>query len=194
MKLYNKTRCPDSMLWSVLLRAARACGKVRSSSVVVFVTQGSAGRCSGKAYECIWVRPRKGGRRINTDGGYFEIVLPGHGPHAKTCWTRPDGLAWAETFYYIAVHEWGHIRDYQAGGSRILAWDRPQSGRRRASHDDRPEERRANRYCAEAAERVASGRAAAPDDAILGLAVWIEEQLLGENKMKSILKVQGEDR
>jgi len=180
MKLYNKTRCPAVLLQAVLLRAARSVGKVRTTGVVVKVTA-SRHACRGVAYEassvCEWhLRKRRVGRRrgddgegrgIKTDGGYIHLSLPLH---------RQDALEASESFFRVAAHEWGHVRDYQHGGRRTMAFSCAGGGARRLRHDDRPEERRANRYVAEAVERIHAGRVLAPDDDILALALWLDEQ------------------
>jgi len=88
--------------------------------------------------------------RISTDGGAFKISLPvipaschKDGRTGPMCY---NGLRIAENFMYVARHEWGHIRDYQDGGRYRLAWSRPKAGGRRAIHDRRPEEWRAENY------------------------------------------------
>lgn len=187
MKLYNKTRCPNALVESILLRAGKACGKVRTTGVIVIVTRATTGRVRGLAHEASGVyefalrrfkQRHKAkitrGRCINTDGGYFSISLPLLSPNARTHWVT-DALHRAEQFFCVAVHEWGHIRDYQAGGSWKLPWAVTRQGHRRENHDDRPEERRANRYAREAESRIKSGTVQSPDDAILDLALWLEE-------------------
>jgi len=90
-------------------------------------------------------------RKIHTDGGAFKISLP---VIPASCHKKGrvgpmyyDGLHIAENFMYVARHEWGHIRDYQNGGRYSLSWSRPKPGQtRRAIHDRRPEEWRAENY------------------------------------------------
>jgi hypothetical protein len=111
------------------------------------------------------------GRCIDTDGGYFTITLP------QVLHCDPslfDPLKRAENFFQTAVHEWGHIRDYQNGGTWRLPWARKRAGNRRANWGDRPEERRAIRYTTEANERIEKGFVQSPDNAILDLALWLE--------------------
>ena len=189
MKLYNKTRCPTEFLHRVPLRAARAVGGVRTAGVVVKITT-SRCTCGGVAYEttyvCDWHLRKPGargcrdsrseGRNIKTDGGYIHLSLPTE---------RRDSLQAAETFFRVAAHEWGHIRDYQHGGTTLMAFSRARAGGRRPRHGDRPEERRANRYAAEALKRIETGRVQAPDDEILALALWLDEQAVTRRRTEA---------
>jgi hypothetical protein len=190
VKLYNKTQCPDEIVENLLVRAGRACGKVRTTGVIVIVTAGRTGQVKGMAHECTGVyefklrrmkQTRKNGKRvrgrcINTDGGYFAITLPQILP---TIVGQTDPLARAENFFQVAIHEWGHIRDYQQGGASLMPWAKRVGGTiflrgRRQKWEDRPEEKRAIRYTTEANEKIAAGIVQPPDDAILALAVWLE--------------------
>lgn len=198
MKLYNQSHCPDAILSPLLTRAARLAG-ARSARVIVRVTQGRSGRTTGKAHECsglyeftlrrfagnrkreqpVWSKRRPGkhrrGRCINTDCGYIEIVVPAIAVNTRTIWTT-DPLHRAEGMFAVMIHEWGHIRDYQAGGRLRLEFARKGHNGRRGPHDARPEEKRANRYVAEAKEKLAAGTVQSADDDILALAVWLDAQ------------------
>lgn len=180
MKLYNKTKCPDSILKPLLIAAGKSVG-ARTTSVVVKVTQTHLQRrmSSGTACRMLFVyswhlrnlkcrrnQKRFGtgepplGKPIWTDGGWIEVRLP-----AKGTFGNLDPLGQAEYFYEVAQHEWGHIRDYQQGTLRVSP--RTPSGRR-IRHDDRIEEQQADAYVDKAG--INSG----VDDLILDLAVWLE--------------------
>jgi hypothetical protein len=143
MKLYNKTKIPDSVLYPLLVSAGRAVGA--KTNVVVKVTQGRRAWVSGHAKSACFVyswhlnrrRIKRGcgGRRIATNGGYFQISVP-YVPMGQ------DALTLAESFFRVALHEWVHIRDFQHGGSWRLPWSSGRNGRR-PKHDKRPEELRA---------------------------------------------------
>ena len=165
MKLINSTRIPDSVLRRVLLSAAKSIGGTRTGSVVVAVSQGQRSNASGTAWECDWVR-WNGRRRTMTDGGAFRIRLPM--PH-PAC----DILLQSEGFWDIARHEWGHIRDYQNGGRRRLAFSKAGSSGRRPGHDSRPEEIRVERY-SRVADRIRKRDAEWAAEEILELAVEME--------------------
>lgn len=196
MKLLNNTPVPDEILERLLTKAGRSVG-ARTSGVVVQVNRGnsSSSGCRGTAYCCSSVKWRTGNKRrkyaykdephpeggvrrkcivlnaprwISTDGGAFKISLP----IAKTS-PRYDGLVTAENFMYVARHEWGHIRDYQNGGKWRLPWSRPKPGKtRRAAHDDRPEEIRADRYVRHSDE-ARKGRNWAYEE-VMDLALFLE--------------------
>ena len=180
MKFYNnKTRIPSAILERFLVAAGRSVG-ARTGKVVVKVT---AGRMRGLASEGFAVyewhlrnlKSRRRGRRIlgraiDTDGGWFHLSLPVDP-------SPGDPLTLAESVWNLAQHEWGHIRDYQAGGTRRLTFSRRGGNGRRPDHDSRPEEIRAERYIRESHAAVAAGKKRAADDEILALAVWYEEQL-----------------
>jgi hypothetical protein len=183
MKLYNKTKCPGSILKPLLIAAGKSVG-ARTTGVVVKVTQirQSYREGSGVAYQQPLVyswhlrnfKSRRGhihrvplgkvplGKLIRTDGGWVEIRLP-----AKSTFENLDSLKRAAYFYEVAQHEWGHIRDYQQGVREVSP--RTPSGRR-VRHDDRIEEQRANAYVAEAKKLYGV------DDLILDLAIWLEEE------------------
>jgi hypothetical protein len=113
------------------------------------------------------------GRCIETDGGYFTISLPQISPSAMRTW-QTDPLARAENFFQVAVHEWGHIRDYQHGGAYRMAWAKRGNNARRMRWADRPEEKRAIRYTTEGNERIEKGIVQSPDNDILQLALWLD--------------------
>ena len=178
VKLYNKTRYPDAILSALLTRAGRSIG-ARTSGVVVKVTAGrTSGHCRGLATECDWVyewslrnlKSRRQGKRIKgraiaTDGGEIELTLP---LPSKDC------LATAENVFAVALHEWGHIRDFQHGGRLRFAFStKAQSGRRPAWRD-RPEEIRADEYRKDALAKIDKGKVQSADDEILALALWME--------------------
>jgi hypothetical protein len=137
MKLYNKSSLSDAALEPLLVAAGR-CAHAKTSGVVVKVTHGRSASISGMAHSAsfvyAWHLWRGGGRRrVDTHGGWFSIVMPRSG----------DSLAIAELFFKTAIHEWAHIRDYQAGGRWAMPWASKGPGGRRARHDSRPEELRA---------------------------------------------------
>ena len=168
MKLYNRTRCPDSILKPLLSAAGRAVG-ARTGGVVVKVTQARTWGCSGQAWD--WTAVRRGwltGNRnhqrwIETDRGAILIRLP---------LVRPthDPLERAERVYRVALHEWQHVKDYQRGRRDNY------SSRRRPRWRDRPCERRAMAATSDALEREAAGELASREVEILALALWFEEQ------------------
>jgi len=153
MKLINNTRIPDDTLLPLLLKAGRSVG-ARTAGVVVQVNL--APRCvtsRGRAYPYDWVRWIRGSnRRMKTDHGAFRISLP-----VRTITERSyivayrnkayDALEVAQHFFYVARHEWGHIRDFQTGDY----WKLGHSSK--MTHDRRPQELRAENYIYEADER-----------------------------------------
>jgi len=106
----------------------------------VKVTQGRGCSVSGMAHSATFVNTwhlkrvsKWKSEPVNTHGGWFSIVMPRSG----------DSLLVAQTFFEVAIHEWKHIADYQAGGPWRMPWASRGSGGRRARHDRRPEELRA---------------------------------------------------
>lgn len=164
MKLYNRTHCPDAILTALLADAARKIG-ARSTGVVVRVSVGCSN--NGVAHRCDWVCV--GSRRIATDYGDLIMRLPCN--RRYLAWPGRDDLATAEGFYRLALHEWGHILDFQQGNRNFSS--RSNSGRR-PNHDNRPEEMRANYGAKEALERIKTGELTDPSDEILALALWLE--------------------
>lgn len=158
MKLYNKTKLSDVVLESLLTAAGRCVG-AKTANVIVKVTQGRWRAVSGMAHMAdfcyAWHLKRctVAGRTrvIRTDGGWFSITIPAprHGY---------DQLAVAQQVFEVAMHEWVHIRDYQAGGRwRMPFASRGPSGRR-PRHDRRPEELRAINAVDEALDHGAAQR------------------------------------
>lgn len=144
MKLYNKSRLPDAVLEPLLVAAGRAVG-AKTSGVVVKVTQGRNRGVYGAAQRATFVytwhlkRVQKWkSESVATSGGWFRLTVPAHHP----CW---DSLAVAESIFKVSMHEWVHIKDYQAmnrGEYKPFASRNPHSNRR-IGHDSRPEEERA---------------------------------------------------
>ncbi len=171
MKLYNKTKVAPDILDAVLVAAGR-CTKARTTGAVVKVTQGHRACSSGYAKRANFVntwhlrRVRKWKEeRVNTDGGYFSIVLP----QRFSTW---DALDLAVSFFQVAIHEWVHIADFQAmSRGEFRAFDYARAGSRRRKHDTRPEELRAIDTTDAALERGAVSR---NQDAIIALALEIE--------------------
>jgi hypothetical protein len=184
MKLYNKTRIPDTVLAPVLIDAGRAVG-ARTAGVIVKVTQGqSYWSCSGTASRCDWVKRWFLATRaykkdptsrtkllikgiVDTDCGMINLTMPRvrDNPH--------DPLERAESIYNMAAHEWGHIKQYQ---ERRLITAMHDATLRRRRHDNRPWEKDAIK-AASKAQRKATGKKA---DHILALALVLEE--LGETQ------------
>lgn len=173
MKLLNNTPVPDAVLEAVLIKAGRAVG-AKTTAVVVQVNRGTR-HCHGIACECNWVR-WKGARKLVTECGAFRLALPildlsrEKNPHvAEHKRKNWDPLIVAESFFRIARHEWGHIRDFQARDRWRLAFSR---GSRRPQHDRRPEEIRTENY-ADDADRRGRGVAWASEE-ILALGIALE--------------------
>lgn len=181
MKLYNKTRIPDDVIAPALLEAGRA-AHARTTNVVVIVNPGRTwhSRVHGMAHRSSavarWLvssrrHTKTSGRTelvkgwVDTDGGYFSIVLPVASLPRDMRRTAHDPLIRAESFYAIAAHEWAHIRQYQQG----VRFDRAQHNRR---HDNRPWERAANRVMKAASSKLTSPR----QDAIIALAIALDEK------------------
>lgn len=173
MKLYNRTDCPDRILRPLLVAAGRAVG-AKTGEVIVKVGQSRLPRGTGIAIAADRVRlgflqgkpPEKWGRWITTQGGYIRLTLPG--------WFA-DPLILAQSFYELAVHEWGHILDLQVGLG-FLPWS-GRDGERRPRWKERPEEIRACNYTDEALKKETTGRLTSRDDLILELAIWLEEKI-----------------
>ena len=174
MKLLNRTKVPDDLLTKILVSAGKAVG-ARTSGVVVQVNPSRNGAIRGVARECIWVRwgnIKNKRRKMNTDEGAFKITLP--------VWVHSSDniLSRIQSWFQVAMHEWGHIRDYQHGGrSRLDFSDNRRGSKRRPKHDERPEEIRANEYQEEASANGVEEKCA---DQILDLAIAVEEIYLKE--------------
>ena len=171
VKLYNKSRCPDEILKRLIGAAGRRIGA--RSAVVVKVTQSQRGHqhgCAKPGVPYLWhlARKRKGVQRyrmIDTDGGWIELQLP-------IIHRAYDHLEQAESFYRLCLHEWGHIKEYQENADRTASHRFSDYNRR---WKNRPHERRACRIATEAGERYYSKTA---EQAILELALWLEEMAL----------------
>lgn len=158
MKLYNRTKINDGVLSALLVSAGLSIG-ARTSGVIVNVNMSRGPHSSGTAYECCALKINK--RWVKTDGGYFDIRIPrGH----------PDPIKAAQCVLYVARHEWGHIRDYQAGGRLAMEFAKKTNGRR-PKHDSRPEEIRAENYIYDSDAKLKPGHF---DDVILDLAAELE--------------------
>jgi hypothetical protein len=177
MKLYNRTECPDRILQPLLVAAGRAVG-AKTGEVIVKVGQARLPQGTGIAIAADRVRlgflqgkpPEKWGRWITTQGGYIRLTLPG-------CNRFADPLILAQSFYELAVHEWGHILDFQIGLG-FLPWS-GRDGERKPRWKERPEEIRACTYANEALRKEAIGQLVPRDDLILELAIWLEEKTSG---------------
>jgi hypothetical protein len=190
MKLYNKTQYPDSLLEDLLVAAGRAVG-ARTTNVIVIATSAKPGynHCSGTAYEADYVRRfaldtrrhtkdthelKKGW--VETDGGYFRIVTPYpfipdwiKKSDIYPRWVEAhqfDGLNLAELIFSVANHEWRHIRQYQDGLFNFK--DKTEKAKH---HDNRAWERDAIKASSKAKDKPKNKA----QDAILNLALWIEE-------------------
>ena len=143
MKIYNRTRIPDSILEPILKKAANGIG-VRTSGVIVKVSAGQYRYARGNASKCCAIKIR--GRWVNTDGGRIVITLPAdlarkdEDPRLNN---MRSFLLCATNFFNTAKHEWGHIRDFQTGESE---WSKRNKGGKRPEWHKRPEEIRAENY------------------------------------------------
>lgn len=171
MKLYNRTKIPDELLYPLLVAAGRSVG-ARTAKVVVKITGTRfSSACRGKASNYTSVRRgfltgcSRHKQRISCDG-FFRLVIP-----TKPIWSDNDALQIAQRVYEIAQHEFGHVRDYQST-LPDLAWSHQRSYRRRPRWADRPEEKRAMKYVQAASEKTTNGQLCSRDDLILNLALW----------------------
>ncbi len=155
MKLWNKTRIPDNVVHALVAKAGRAVG-ARTAKVVVVVK--STNRDHGQAYSCSHVRAcspifgrgrSKSRRWIRTDGGYIELFVqryPGFNIGSGDARNTEDNAArLAQKMFELAMHEWGHIADFQANdaGAGLEFSKRGRRSGRRPAWGDRPEEIRA---------------------------------------------------
>ena len=193
MKLYNKTKYPDDLLQALLIEAGKAIG-ARTSKVIVIVTSGKPGYpyTRGVAQRCDYVRHwaletraykkgtyelKKG--EVETDGGYFRLTIPypftpdwvKNSQHYQEWKAQHRGIDRAEQIFSTACHEWQHIRQYQtligAKGSFIFS----NRKERRKHHDNRAWEKDAIK----AASKVKTKPRSQAQEAILNLAIWLEE-------------------
>ncbi len=160
MKLYNRTRIPDEVLRALLVKAGRSVG-ARTGNVAVQVNPANV-TSKGCAYN--WDLLRIRGQWVKVDG-FFKIWLA-----RKTS----DPIQSAQNFLLTARHEFGHIRDYQAGGRDRLEWSRRGPGGRRPLHDSRPEEIRANDYIYDSDQRL-KNKPGYFDEEVLALAIELEK-------------------
>jgi len=182
MKLYNKTKCPDAILRSILVAAGRSVG-ARTARVACKVTQGRSLSSKGSAYSCVmsffsvsgvlytWhlkrVKTNDAKHRIiDTDGGWIEITLPRlHSiKRMQRFFPDTDAITLAYSFLDTAQHEWAHIKDFQRGTYRRTPTT--PSGRR-IRWADRPCE-------IYAMDQVEQAKTVA-DDGIMQLALWLAE-------------------
>lgn len=180
MKIYNKTKYPDSLLEKLLIQAGKSIG-ARTSNVVVIVNSTKPGynRCYGTAYKCNYVNLKD--NLIETDNGYFKITIPY--PFVPTwvdlkiqsTWIRSrkfDGLTIAYSILTTAAHEWQHIKQYQEN-----KFDFKNKKERNKNHDNRIWEKDAIK----ASSKVNKNPNNRIQESVLDLALWIEE-----NKKKEI--------
>jgi len=147
MKLINKTQCPSHLLLPIIEHAQKSIG---TNCEIVKITQSHSERVTGLA-----IRPSS-----------VKVSLPKY---------RHDSLSCAYRFWRVLLHEFGHIKDYGLGSLVEFAYYKP--GRVNAMrHDDRPHEIRANAYVTEVEKRIASKELTGCDNAILNLAIWMEER------------------
>ena len=188
MKLYNKTKYPDALLESLILEAGKSVN-ARTSNVVVKVTTTKAGNYGVRGYarKCDYVYkwflyPRDNSKNgiINTDGGYFRIIIPNPkvpdyiNKAVRQAWLKShcaDGLSIAEIIYKISAHEWQHIKQYQQNSFNFR-----DKHERNKNHDNRIWERDADR----ASKRALSSVNDRKQDSILNLAIWIDSQINGD--------------
>ncbi len=174
MKLYNKTKYPDSLIRPVLLLAARE-AKTRSIDVVVKLTTSQhQAMVSGKAYDWIgvkefWLLPRSRNqdgtlkkREIKCDG-VIHISLPyiDDNPH--------DALDRVMDIYKLSVHEFAHITEYQQNNMFEIKRDLKD---RRKHHDNRPWEKQADRVMNKAINKLKGSK----QDCLLALAIYLESK------------------
>ena len=190
MKLYNKTRYPGVLLEKLLVEAGKAVG-ARTFGVVVIATSAKPGyvHCHGTAYRADYVRRfvlgarayKKGGvelkkGEVETDGGYYRITLPY--PFVPD-WIKQsdiyprwmeahcfDGLSIAELIFHTASHEWQHIKQYQK--CKFNFRDKREQAK---NHDNRAWERDAIKASSKAKSKPKNKA----QEAMLSLALWIEE-------------------
>ena len=154
IKLINRTRLPDKALKDVI-KAVRSeiNGIDRKTLVRVTVSQGSGfgPGCSGMAWTT-------------------KITL---------CVPRcaKSAMETAEKFYWVAAHEWSHIRDALDARKGIHRPWSPEVNGRRIAHDDRLEERRADHLASEALERRERHADAIITLALAFEALWAERKL-----------------
>ena len=148
MQLFNKTKCPNSILKPLLAIAAESIG-VKTAGVVVKVTQGHGNAISGRAMDwCIVYldhlqRKRRKkfvwNRAAIRVKGYIELVLPK--PRRLELYSLTyEGLA--HKFYAVAQHEWAHIKDFR---NKISGATLQTPSGRRVNWKDRPCEQYAQR-------------------------------------------------
>jgi len=90
MKLYNKTKCPDAILRSILVAAGRSVG-ARTARVACKVTQGRSLISKGSAYSCVMSFFSVSGvlytwhlKRVKTNDAKHRIIDTWHLKRVKT--------------------------------------------------------------------------------------------------------------
>ena len=116
-----------------------------------------------------------------TDCGIIKMKLPGLNKATRDFYQRfpkERNIPWIDVaidLFKVAMHECGHILDYQMGGKATLPWSTQapayRRGGRRQNHDDRPEEIRAERYTTDAIPNIGPAEV----EAILTMAIWLED-------------------
>jgi len=167
MIIFNHTRIATTALKTVLYKAAKAVGSVRTGGVVVKIAQSLHSHGRAERSNPFYFRWALAGKEhkghlltsidrepVLSDGGYIFIWL------SNFC----EPLRAAEDFYSTAAHEWRHIRDFQKGAK---------FGQYNRNWKNRPHERRAINS-SKRAERTKNSRMDI-QDAIITLGIAIEE-------------------
>lgn len=150
MKVINKTKFKDDSLKKLLLSCARRIGI--NEDIVVFIHNSKKscyrpnGLFRGLAYKCCLVYPKGfDNKGFQTSGGYTEMWFP------FACYdkTRFDSMEFTEKLVKVALHEFGHIYDYQQNNKgRCLSF-----GEYNKNWKNRPHEIRAQKYVNEVIEK-----------------------------------------
>jgi hypothetical protein len=170
IKLYNRTRYEDRPIEDLLAYAAKLVRVEGNVAVVV----NSGYRSSGIAYKSFpYINYLRGTRSAQwPNAGLLKSCPIGFVKITLGRWSRGQEIEAARSFFRVALHEMGHIRDFRSGDYDRRTEPRTPTGRR-IRHSKRLCEIVANNYRDEAADRAETKRV---DDLVLALALEIERK------------------
>ena len=168
MQLHNQTIIPDNLINPILQLSGKHI-RARTPDVLVLVTSlVRGGLTKGTAFNYYTISSKRlknstSSRILITDGGWIHLRIP---PISSVSSSK----MFVQRFWYVCLHEWGHIFDLQNGGPKRLPWSKDH----RQRWIDRPEEQRAELYVAEVETKIHLGILKNPISILTELENWID--------------------